>query len=161
MGVTLTEKNVGIEARVAVKRVLVPVDKSGYKEKIMAYAVSLGKAWGAELTTVHVIDPGRGIPGGRVKEKEQEREKEAKREAEILLVQLVDPLARKEGVNIKKEVIEESDTVEKAIVDYAKKNNMDVIVIGTKGISGVEEYFIGSVANAVIHHAHCPVFAIH
>jgi nucleotide-binding universal stress UspA family protein len=63
-------------------------------------------------------------------------------------------------VTIKKEVIEESDTVEKAIIDYAKKNNMDVIVIGTKGMSGVEEYFFGSVANAVIHHAHCPVFAI-
>jgi nucleotide-binding universal stress UspA family protein len=89
--VTLTEKNVGIEARVAVKRVLVPVDKSGYKEKIMAYAVSLGKAWGAEITAVHVIDPGRGIPGGRVKEKEQEREQVANREAEILHVQFVDP----------------------------------------------------------------------
>ncbi len=88
---TLTEKNVGIEARVAVKRVLVPVDKSGYKEKIMAYAVSLGKAWGAEITAVHVIDPGRGIPGGRVKEKEQEREQVANREAEILHVQFVDP----------------------------------------------------------------------
>jgi nucleotide-binding universal stress UspA family protein len=36
------------------------------------------------------------------------------------------------------------------------KNNIDVIVIGTK----VEEYFFGSVANAVIHHAYCPVFAI-
>jgi len=72
---------------------------------------------------------------------------------------LVDPLAS-EGVNIKKEVIEESDTVEKAIVDYAKRTNIDVIVIGTKGMSAIEEYFFGSVANAVIHHAHCPVFAI-
>ena len=72
---------------------------------------------------------------------------------------MVDPLAS-EGVNIKKEVIEESDTVEKAIVDYAKRTNIDVIVIGTKGMSAIEEYFFGSVANAVIHHAHCPVFAI-
>jgi len=153
------EKNAGKEARVAVKRILVPVDNSGYKDKIIAYAISLAKAWGAEITVVHVIDPGLGIPGGRVKEKEQERETEAKRDAEVLLVQLVDPLAS-EGVNIKKEVIEESDTVEKAIVDYAKRTNIDVIVIGTKGMSAIEEYFFGSVANAVIHHAHCPVFAI-
>ena len=69
-------------------------------------------------------------------------------------------MIRKEGINIKKEVVEESDTVEKAIIDYAKKNNIDVIVIGTKGMTAVEEYFFGSVANAVIHHAHCPVFAI-
>ena len=133
---------------------------SGYKEKILAYAVSLGKAWGAELTVIHVIDPGRGVPGGRVKEKEREREEEAKRQAEVLLLNTIDPLIRKEGINIKKEVIEESDTVEKAIIDYAKTNNIDVIVIGTKGMTAVEEYFFGSVANAVIHHAHCPVFAI-
>jgi len=56
--------------------------------------------------------------------------------------------------------MEESDTVEKAIIDYAKKSNIDVIVTGTKGMTAVEEYFFGSVANAVLHHAHCPVFAI-
>ena len=154
------DKNVDREAEVAVKKILTPIDRSGYKEKILAYAVSLGKAWGAELTVIHVIDPGRSVPGGRVKEKEREREEEAKRQAEVLLLNTIDPLIRKEGINIKKEVIEESDTVEKAIIDYAKTNNIDVIVIGTKGMTAVEEYFFGSVANAVIHHAHCSVFAI-
>jgi nucleotide-binding universal stress UspA family protein len=154
------DKNVDREARVAVKKILTPIDRSGYKDKILAYAISLGKAWGSEITAVHVIDPGRGVPGGRVKEKERDREEEAKREAEILLVQLIDPLARKEGVNIRKEVIEESDSVAKSIIDYAKKNNMDLIVIGTKGMTSVEDFFLGNVANNVIHHAHCPVFAI-
>ena len=153
------EKNVDGEL-VTVKKILTPIDRSGYKEKILAYAISLGKAWGAEVTVIHVIDPGRGVPGGRVKDKELEREEEAKRQAEMLILNTIDPLIRKEGVNIKKEVIEESDTVEKAIIDYAKKNNIDVIVIGTKGMTAVEEYFFGSVANAVLHHAHCPVFAI-
>lgn len=154
------DKNVDREALIAVKKILTPVDRSGYKEKILAYALSLGKAWGAELTVIHVIDPGHGVPGGRIKEKEREREEEAKREAETLLLNTIDPLIRKEGINIKKEVIEESDTVEKAIIDYAEKNNIDVIVIGTKGMTAVEEIFLGSVANNVIHHAHCPVFAI-
>ena len=107
-----------------------------------------------------MIDPGRGVPGGRVKEKEEDREEEAKREAENLLVQSVDSLAQKEGVNIKKEVVEESDSVAKSIIGYAKKNNMDVIVIGTKGMTAVEDFFLGSVANNVIRHAHCSVFAI-
>ena len=154
------EINVDSEALVIVKKILVPVDRSGYKEKIIAYAVSLGIAWEAEITVIHVIDPVRGVPGGKVEEKEREREEEAKRQAELLMLNIIDPLLRKEGVNIKKEVIEESDTVEKAIIDYAKKNNIDIIVIGTKGMTAVEEYFFGSVANAVIHHAHCPVFAI-
>ncbi|MGC2575345.1 MAG: universal stress protein [Candidatus Nitrosopolaris sp.] len=43
---------------------------------------------------------------------------------------------------------------------YTKKNNIDVILIGTTGMSAAEEVFLGSFANNVIHHAHCPVFTI-
>lgn len=115
------EKNVDGGALATVKKILASIDRSGYKEQILAFATSLGKAWGAEITAIHVIDPGRGVPGGRVKEKEQEREEEAKREAEDLLVQSVDPLAQKEGVNIKKEVVEESDSVAKSIIGLCKE----------------------------------------
>jgi len=61
---------------------------------------------------------------------------------------------------IKKEIVEESDTVGKAIIEYARKNNIDLIVIGTISMSAIEKIFLGSVANDVIHHAHCPVFAV-
>jgi nucleotide-binding universal stress UspA family protein len=57
-------------------------------------------------------------------------------------------------------VIERSDSISKSIITYARQNKFDVIVIGTKGMTAVEEFFLGSVANNVIHHAHCPVFAI-
>src|SRR5215472_11850140 len=146
---------------ITVKEVLMPIDRSEYREKILAYAIALTKAWGAELTAIHVIDPGRGIPGGRVKEKEQEREDEARREAETLVLNAIDPFIDKEGLRIKKEVIiKRSDSVSKSIITYARQNKFDVIVIGTKGMTAVEEFFLGSVANNVIHHAHCPVFAI-
>ena len=144
---------------VAVKKILAAIDRSKYKEKIIAYAIFLGKTWGAEVTVIHVIDPGRGVPGGRVKEKEKQREEEAERPAEDLLSE-AELQAKKEGINLRKEIVEESDTVEKAIIDYAKKNNIDVILIGTTGMSAAEEVFLGSVANNVVHHAHCPVFAI-
>src|SRR6266704_226034 len=136
------EKNVDSEALAAVKKILVPVDRSGYKEKIILYAVSLGIAWEAEVTVIHVIDPGRGVPGGKVEEKKRAREEKAKREAEILVFNTIDPLIRIQGLNIKKEFVEESDSVEKTIIDYAKKNDIDIIVIGTKGMSAVEEYFL-------------------
>jgi nucleotide-binding universal stress UspA family protein len=148
-----------MDGGVAVKKILAAIDRSKYKEKIIDYAISMGKAWGAEVTAIHVIDPGRGVPGGRIKEKEKQREEEAERPAEDLLSEL-ELQAKKEGINLRKEIVEESDTVEKAIIDYAKKNNIDVILIGTTGMSAAEEVFVGSVANNVIHHAHCPVFAI-
>jgi nucleotide-binding universal stress UspA family protein len=145
---------------IIVKKVLMPIDRSEYREKILAYGMALAKAWGAELTAIHVIDPGRGVPGGRIQEKEEEREEEAKREAQTLVLNAIDPLIGKGGLSIKKEVIERSDSISKSIINYARQNNFDVIVIGTKGMTAVEEFFLGSVANKVIHHAHCPVFAI-
>jgi nucleotide-binding universal stress UspA family protein len=157
--VSLTKKDVNNETPIAIKKILMPIDRSGYSEKILAYGISIGKAWGAQLTAIHVIDPGRGVPGGRVKEKEMEREEQAKREG-MLVLDAINPMISKQGINIKKEVIEKSDSIAKAIIGYAKQNNYDVIIIGTKGMTAVEEFFLGSVANNVIHHAHCPVFAI-
>jgi nucleotide-binding universal stress UspA family protein len=165
---------------VSVKQILVSIDRSGYKEKITGYAISLSKAWGADLTAIHVIEPTYALSadGGEAESKEQARDKEARRQAEQLLneidilakkegmnikkeaVRPSDLLAKKEGMNIKKEALKKSDIVGKAIIDYAKENGIDIIVIGTKGMTAVEEYFFGSVANKVIHHAHCPVFAI-
>jgi nucleotide-binding universal stress UspA family protein len=138
------------EKLVAIKKILAAIDISESKEKIIEYAISLGKGGGSEITAIHVIDPGLDVSDGRVKEKER---------AEHLLNE-IDLFAKKKGANIKKEVVEESDSVSKAIISYAKKNNMDVIVIGTKGMTAVKDFFLGSVANNVIHHAHCPVFAI-
>jgi tetratricopeptide (TPR) repeat protein len=52
------------ETVVVVKRILVPIDRSEYKEKIAAYAISLAKAWEAEMTVVHVVEPRHGLPNG-------------------------------------------------------------------------------------------------
>jgi nucleotide-binding universal stress UspA family protein len=73
----------------------------------IAYAVSLGKAWGAEITAIYVIEPGHALSDGRDEAKEQARE-EAGRQAEHLLNEIA-TLAKKEGLNIKKEALEESD----------------------------------------------------
>jgi nucleotide-binding universal stress UspA family protein len=142
-----------------VKKILAPIDRSKYKEKIIEYAIYLGEAWEAEVVAIDVIDPRRGIPGGRIKEKELEREEQATKPAQELLDK-VDILAEKEGFHIRKEVVEESDTIGKTIIDYAKTNSFNVIIIGTTGMGRIQEMFLGSVANYVIHHAHCPVFAI-
>jgi nucleotide-binding universal stress UspA family protein len=164
---------------VTVKRVLVPIDSSEYKEKIVGYALSLSKACKAEMTVIHVLEPRHALlDGGEIETKEQARVDESRRQAENLLdgvsiliknqgmninvkaIQPPDLLTWKKGLNVKGQALEESGIVGEAIIDYAKNNNTDVIVIGTKGMSAVEEYFFGSVANKVIHEAHCQVFAI-
>ena len=49
------EKNVDGGALATVKKILAPIDRSGYKEQILAFAISIGKAWRAEITAIYVI----------------------------------------------------------------------------------------------------------
>ncbi len=144
---------------ISVKKILIPIDSSEYKKKIVDYALSLAKAWDAEITAIHILDMGCGVGYDKHKEIKPEKIQEGKIYAEGLLNE-IDLTAKKEGINIEKEVLEKNDKVGKTIVEYAKKNKMDVIVIGTKGMTTVEEYFFGSVVKDVFQYAHCPVFAI-
>ena len=56
---------------------MISIDRSGYKEKITGYAISLSKAWGADLTAIHVIEPAYALSadGGEAESKEQARER--------------------------------------------------------------------------------------
>ena len=44
-----------------------------------------------------------------------------------------------------------------AILDVAREQDVDLIVMGTRGVSAVERWLIGSVSSKVLHHAHCSV----
>jgi nucleotide-binding universal stress UspA family protein len=47
-----------------------------------------------------------------------------------------------------------------AIVEYAEKNRVDLIVTGTKGRSGFTKLLLGSVASGVVTYASCPVMVV-
>jgi nucleotide-binding universal stress UspA family protein len=42
----------------------------------------------------------------------------------------------------------------------AANNNTDLIVMGTKGRTGLKRFLIGSVADGVVRHSHCPVLVV-
>ncbi len=50
--------------------------------------------------------------------------------------------------------------IESAILDYAKENAADLIVMGTHGRSGVPHFLVGSVAERVVRVAPCPVLTV-
>ena len=137
-----------------------PIERSEHIKKIVDYTLSLSKAWDAQITAIHVIDMEREVGYGiKHPEIKQERTQHEKKYGMDLLNE-IDLTAKKEGINIEKKVLEKNDTVGKTIIEYAKINKVDVIVIGTKGMSAVEEYFFGSVVKDVFQYAPCPVFVI-
>ncbi|MFB5624528.1 MAG: universal stress protein, partial [Nitrosopumilus sp.] len=62
------------------------------------------------------------------------------------------------GIDFKSKVIFGSPTVE--IEELSKKGKFDIIVIGTRGQSGLKEVFLGSVSNAIVHKSKIPVLVV-
>ena len=149
--------------KLEIKKILIAIDKSGYKQKIIAYTITLAKSLGASVTIIHVLDKASlGVVGNMVGfyrgGMSDEYEKVVKKQAEDLLNETKD-LLEKEGVRTSTAVVVKSSSAE-GIIDYANETGADLIVIGTKGLTGVGKFLMGGVANAVIGHAHCPVFAV-
>jgi nucleotide-binding universal stress UspA family protein len=152
-----------LQKNTAIKKILVAIDKSGYKDKTTAYAITLAKSLGAELTVIHVIgksslgataDVLGYYRGGKLKAFQEA----LKKDAEKLLDRVVQA-GEDEGVVVHQQVMIGSP-IKKIILDYAKNHKMDLIVIGTKGMTGIEKFLMGSVANDVVAYAHCPVLAV-
>ena len=61
------------------------------------------------------------------------------------------------NVKISTEIVASPTSTVPAIVEYAEKNKVDLIVIGTRGRSGLTKLLLGSVASGVVTYARCPV----
>src|ERR687891_338913 len=74
----------------------------------------------------------------------------------------IEKKAMAEGVNVKVEIVASPTSVVPAIVDYAEKNKVDLIITGTKGRrrSGLAKLLLGSVASGVVTYANCPVMVV-
>lgn len=147
-----------------IEKILLAIDKSGYREKIIRYGLTLAKALKANVTAVHVIDRvALGVAGdllsyyrgGKVGEYQEVLKKQAQK-----LLSEVEILAKNESVEIDIEVIINAPTAAEGIIQFARNANMDLIIVGTQGMSGVEKFLLGSVANKVTSHAHCPVLVV-
>ena len=142
------------------------IDRSGYKERIINFTISLAKPLGAEIIAIHVIDKSTIVPatdaygnyigGDQIQATEEE---ELRKQADEILSE-AELLGDKEKVKVDKAIIVAPSSSAAAIIDYAKKNNVDLIVVGTKGMTGLKHFLLGSVANNIIRHAHCPVLAV-
>jgi nucleotide-binding universal stress UspA family protein len=139
------------------------IDRSGYKQRIITFTISLAKPLSAEIIAIHVIDKSTIVPtpdayGNYIADQIQATEEELRKQADELLSE-AELLGDKEEIKVDKAIIV-APSCASAIIDYAKKNNVDLIVIGTKGMTGLKHFLLGSVANNIISHAHCPVLAV-
>ena len=57
-------------------------------------------------------------------------------------------------------IIEAETSAASTIVDYAESKNVDLLVIGSKGRTGLKKMLVGSIASEVVKYSHCPVLVV-
>jgi nucleotide-binding universal stress UspA family protein len=72
-------------------------------------------------------------------------------------VNKVEQNASEKNVKVKTDVVIGISSVVKEIIQYAEKNRVDMIVMGSRGLSGIKKMLLGSVADGVLRYSHCPV----
>ena len=69
-------------------------------------------------------------------------------------------LVKIHGVKATGQVIRHVPSVVEAITDFAVKKRVDLIVIGTRGLTGFKKLLLGSVTSGIVSHAHCEVLVV-
>ena len=139
-----------------IKRVLLATDFSSCAARAQDYAVFLASSWGAELNILHVLEFPPGMnPDYPVNNLYLNQ---LRKEAERGLDELVERAARA-GVSINNHVA--LGIPSQRVCAMADECHDDLIVLGTRGRTGLEHILLGSTAERVIRMAPCPVLGVH
>ncbi len=148
------------------KKVLVAVDGSDKSLEAADYAMSIVNKERAHLIILNVLDTepwfyGQSAYGWATEDELRKVYVHEIMEREKILAKIKE---KAENINIqpKTEVLMYPQTISTAaaIVNYAEKEKVDLIIIGTRGRTGIARMLLGSVASAVVTHAHCPVMVV-
>ncbi len=139
-------------------RILVGCDFSEDSSLAFAYGLSLAQEFQAELHLVHVIEPPVYV------DMVQEHARMAE-EAPLLLEtrlqeKLLEQLPQEALHWCKPEISILEGLPDQELTRYAETHNIDLIVLGVRGYSLVEKFFVGSTTDRVIRRAPCPVLSV-
>ena len=143
-----------------IKRIVAPTDFSRHSELSLDAAVDLAEKFGAELQALHVVVP---------QIYQSEMPEMMMPPVEDLTEDMLTATRRRmehwrqtapKGLKLATHVIESTRKEDIAICDFAEKQAADLIVIGSHGHTGLMHLLLGSTAEHVVRHAHCPVLVV-
>lgn len=139
-------------------KILVGVDGSKESMDAANHAMGLAKKDNAELICLTALQ----LPsfyGWSAIESPQEWQKKDRLQREEWINNIVQT-ANENKIKIQDKIVESPMSADGAIVNYADKENVDLIVVGTRGRTGFAKKLLGSVALGVVTHASCPVIVV-
>ena len=138
----------------AAQRFLVPLDFSEYANQALDYAINLARKLGACLTLLHVVqslpmggvDMGVTLPYTYIQDLEAE-----------IMQSMNGCLERVTAAGLEGDIAVVHGVPFHEIIETAKTKQVDLIVMGTHGRTGLQHVLLGSVAEKVVRLAPCPV----
>ena len=145
------------------RKILFPTDFSKAAENAFIYALKMANHYGASVTVLHVynlLDALNVYSQGPFDEYyEQLRNQKFQNYQDS--VKPLDKIAQDNSLDqVDCYYVMEEGFVEKTIMDVAKRDEVDLIIMGTTGASGLKEVFLGSIAGEMLENAPCKVLAI-
>lgn len=143
---------------IVVKRILCPTDFSEQSSQATKYSLAFAKQFNAELHLLHILEVHAGsTPLFGAGLAPLPRVQESKQQADVELARMLDS-DQCSGIRVVRKTTDGVPFVE--IISYARANDIDMIIMGTHGRSGVTHMMIGSVAERVVRKAPCPVLTV-
>lgn len=147
------KKKRAVPLRKKINKILVPLDGSRNSFRALDFAISISKSLKSKITTVSIID----LPP-------------------ILEYGIIDPVSKRLDIHQRKVIQRAKNKVVKnrikfeskiihgktgnSIINFAKKGNFDIIIMGARGVGGFSGLLVGSVSNHVIQKSKKPVLII-
>ncbi len=132
-----------------IKRIAVPVDFSNNCLEALRGACEMAAAYGAELHLIHVEEPWIAAAMASSEPYPTKRIEEALKEVHVPVSGAI-PVHRSVRIG---------DTV-KELLGFLTANEIDLVVMGSHGRTGVSRLLLGSIAEAIVRRALCPVLIV-
>jgi nucleotide-binding universal stress UspA family protein len=141
-----------------IERILIPTDFSETAELAVAHGAYMARLFNAKIFLLHVIESNvyasmAGEPVYLI-----DVNTEAQEAPEEKLYREADEITKK--YNVELYALTTAGKPAKGIAEVAGKNNIDIIIMGTHGTSGFEEFIVGSNTNHVVNLVSCPVISV-
>ena len=136
-----------------ISKILVPLDGSKASFKGLDEAIFLARQCGATITGLHVISIYPQHLGDLVSPLRVRLYKDAAK-----LMEKSKVISAQNGIVFHHKIVYGDTSSE--IIAFVKQSKFDLIVMGSRGLGGMKEAFLGSVSNSVLHKSHVPVLIV-
>ncbi|MFB5606045.1 MAG: universal stress protein [Nitrosarchaeum sp.] len=138
--------------------ILVPFNISNQSIHAFKTALNIAKKYNSKITLLTCLEGDAWHHKFYDSRADDELIKKQKK-ATLIQIAKLEPLAKKDNIIIKTEIIR-STSVVKDIISYAKSRKIDLIIMGSHSKTGIDKVILGSVANGVTQKSRCPVLII-